>query len=600
MSYPGKLNARLSSWPGLSYPKDNNYLTQVKDRGYFILVDRNAKNIALLPGGEINTLLAENNKLLFVFGSVDIVGTKQDIIDTLYLSGLEMDEINKIISAGISIDNLNTPESQQWITIFKNRNITPTTLVTQPTTLIVPPVTRPITLIVPLVTRPTTLTVPPVTRPTTLTVQPMIQMGTTQPRVAQPVTRTPVTPTIQTTQIIQPQVVAETPPNLSYPVRSNYSLDYIASLRKIIHDTISNHYLGLQPGTPEGSLGNNSNFETMPQILEQLFALYDQLFFRNQLTEIINKDKIQLNLGYSDKLTRTGGYCDRKGCVYSIRLSQPIMLGTFRKGEKSHSANGLQCYNRLACLMNVFEHELVHFVVEITHGHVKRDTIYKSHGLYFQQLVQAYFGHTEFKHALTRNIEKPGKKEDFNIGDTVSYESKTGEIITGVIVKLNPTRAVVGTVSVPYTILRQATQEEIDDNTMNMLGEKVATLTIGQRIPGAYNFHVGDIVSYTNKGQITNTGRISKINPKNIVIGQYKVPHQLVRAATEDERNRFLFSPEAQLPKEKTKIDFYLGQTVQFKDSKTGQTIIGTIQKLNPTRAVVGTYTVPYTMLTPS
>jgi hypothetical protein len=72
------------SYPGLLYPKYNLlYLDELKERGYFILVDRNAQNISLLPGSEINTLLNENKNLFFVF-NLNVAGTRQDVIDALY------------------------------------------------------------------------------------------------------------------------------------------------------------------------------------------------------------------------------------------------------------------------------------------------------------------------------------------------------------------------------------------------------------------------------------------------------------------------------------------------------------------------------------
>ena len=112
------------SYPGLLYPRDDQYLRRVKERGYFILVDRNARNISLVPGGDINNILAKNRSFLFVFGK-NIAGDRQDIIDSLYLSGVEIQDINGIISQGISIDNINTPESQQWIDIFRRQNFAP-------------------------------------------------------------------------------------------------------------------------------------------------------------------------------------------------------------------------------------------------------------------------------------------------------------------------------------------------------------------------------------------------------------------------------------------------------------------------------------------
>lgn len=110
------------SYPGLTYPTDANTLNTIKDQGYFVLVDRNADNIALVPGGEINTFLNTYQDWIFVFG-MNIVGTRQNIIDALYLLGYDVNQITQIITAGISIDNVNTPEAQQWITIFKQQNI---------------------------------------------------------------------------------------------------------------------------------------------------------------------------------------------------------------------------------------------------------------------------------------------------------------------------------------------------------------------------------------------------------------------------------------------------------------------------------------------
>jgi hypothetical protein len=159
------------SYYGLVYPKDEGYLREVKERGYFILVDRNAKNISLIPGGQINNILATNNTLLFVFGR-NIAGTRQDIIDSLYLLGLDLQNINNITSFGISIDNINTFESQQWITIFHQQNVTPAvtqlTLAPKPVTqLTLAPIRQPVTqlTLTPIRQPVTQLTLAPIRQP---------------------------------------------------------------------------------------------------------------------------------------------------------------------------------------------------------------------------------------------------------------------------------------------------------------------------------------------------------------------------------------------------------------------------------------------------
>jgi ribosomal protein L35AE/L33A len=632
------------TYPGLLYPRDNNYLTQIKNSGYFILVDRNAVNTSLLPGGEINKLLGSNPKLLFVF-DVHITGTRQDIIDALYLSGYSLENITQTIASAICIDNVNSSTAQQWISLFQKQNLAITNTQINSKIIVAQP---PIHLTNINKTQTVKLTHPQQSpqQPQPIRQIPQVQISipqqpqqSQQPQQPQPIRQIPqvqISIPQQPQQSQQPQPIRQIPqvqipipqqprpisttiiklkieepviqpmipqtmepiielyhkientneiPNLSYPVKSSYNEKHISYLRQLIHDDINRRYLG-----------GNGNFEIIPNILEELLKLYDDLFFKKQLSEMITKDKIQLSLGYSDKLTKTGGYCDREGCVYNIKLSQPIIMGTFRRGEKSHTSNGLQCHDRLECLMNVFEHELIHFIIGITHGHIKGDPIYKAHGLYFQQLMKAFFGHTEFKHSLTRNIDKPGKREDFKLGDHVSFESNNGEIITGTIEKLNPKRAIIGTYSVPYTLVRHATETEIQKYTqtkeVDVLVTKISTLNVKDK-----PLNIGDIVSYEIKGKLS-TGRISQINPKTYVIGNYKVSKQIVRHANEIEKNIFLLSPAA-IP-EKTRADFHLGQTVKFTNSKTKQTITGIIEKLNPTRAVIGQYMVPYNMLSPA
>lgn len=117
----------MNANPGLTYPKDNALLTAVKDSGYFLLFDRNAESISLLPGGDINQLLAANNSLMFIFGSThpvvtNITGTPQDIEAALIMSGFTANEIDTILSSGITSENVATSEAQEWINIFKERN----------------------------------------------------------------------------------------------------------------------------------------------------------------------------------------------------------------------------------------------------------------------------------------------------------------------------------------------------------------------------------------------------------------------------------------------------------------------------------------------
>lgn len=538
----------MTTTPGLSYPNDKNYLTTVKDRGYFIHVDHASDNISLLAGGDINRLITENKELFFIFGmkgnvsDVNIAGSRQDIIDALYLSGYSVERITELVSAGISADNIESSASQQWITIFKDRNNGKITNTQQRETTNI--------------------------------------ANTQQTKMMKPVAQTP-------TQ-------GEHPPNITYPVTSNYTSAYIMYLRQIIHTAMTETYLG-----------KNANFEAPPNILQELFRMYDEVFFGKGLSAQTQSNNIRLTLTYSDRMTKTGGCCSVTGCSYEIRLSQHVILNTFRKGENFHISNGLQCYDRLDCLMNVFEHELIHFIIGINGksgkpGHIKGDPIYKSHGIYFRQLMKAYFGHTECVHNLTEDGEaNTGKIEHFHIGQYVTYTSKKDEPIVAKIDKLNPKRAVIGNMTVPYEMLRVATEEEVrlhyDPAVIKLKGKYKDEI---DAFATKKNFMVGDIVSYPSKERGIVTDRISRINPKTYLIGKYKVSHAVVRIPTAEEKALFLKSPAANVVL-KTRDDFYMGQNVKFTCSKTRELITGQVVKLNPTRAIIAGYSVPYHMLFP-
>ncbi len=520
-------NCSQMSYPGLSYPKDQ--ISEIKAKGQFVMVDRNKNQPYLVNGGNINQLLEQNPQLIFVF-DVHIAGTRQDIIDALYLSKYTVEDITRIIDSHISIHNVNAPIAQDWIAIFASEN-----------------------------------------------------------------NSTNIRPRAPTPQH------GERPPNLSYPVTSNYTSAYIQYLRQTIHDALADH----------------TNFEQPPDILPKLFTMYDRMFFGDQIQKIMAQKNVQINFIYNDRLVKKSGYCIKESCRYTINFSIAVLLQTFRNGEEFHISSGIKCYDRLECLMNVFEHELIHFIIQIVHGHVKGDPIYKSHGEFFIQLARAYFGHTSFKHSLNQDGNKVGSRENFKLNDFVTYDSsKRGMTITGKITKLNPKTAQVGEYRVPYPMLRLATSSEISNMASSELraqdyieasesmgfplSEEDRNLfyhlegmetQLSQRI--SYQPKLGDIVSFDAKGTVI-TGRVDKINTKTVRVANWRVAPSHLRLATDAERINFLSKP---VVRENTREDFHIGQVVQFTSKRTGQVVTGPITKLNPARATINDYTVPYAML---
>jgi hypothetical protein len=346
-------------------------------------------------------------------------------------------------------------------------------------------------------------------------------------------------------------------PSLSYPVSFDYRPTDISVMKNSLMQ----------------ELNINHNFITMPDILGKVFNLYDKIYFNNELNNIIRKNGVELKFAYSDKLTKTGGHCSKHKNSYKITISRVVILSTFTNGEKCHVSNGLQCSSRLECLLNIFEHELIHFVIQITKGHIKSDPIYKSHGKFFRALVNAYFGHTETKHSLLHNLDKVGKREEFNVGDTVTFKSKSGDYVVGKISKLNPKRAVVDKYSVPYTILKHS-DSQVTVNTSPIVSQPIKN-----------KFKVGDIISYTMNG-VTETNKILRVNEKTYSVGKYRIHHSNARIPKDNETCSTV----------KTAKDFYVGQVVTFQNKK-GQIITDKIIKINPSKAKLSNYLVPYHML---
>lgn len=226
--------------------------------------------------------------------------------------------------------------------------------------------------------------------------------------------------------------------------------------RKYIHQTLIDN-------------GVSKNFSSLStNVLDEIFELYDQVFFGGQIKRKIKSEGHILKLQFTEgSRTKLGGWCktQRSGKVCHYTLSFPIGLYTrlFTGGEKKLTLGGLSCSDRLMCLQMVFEHELVHLLMQL-YGYESKvvtgpdKNIYSPHGKLFKCVLHFYFGHTEIKHNLLGvSEEKQLAKEDVNVGDKVKINMK-GEIKEGYITKKNPVRAVVALddgrkISAPYNLL---------------------------------------------------------------------------------------------------------------------------------------------------
>lgn len=158
--------------------------------------------------------------------------------------------------------------------------------------------------------------------------------------------------------------------------------------------------------------------------LERLFALYDAGVFAGAIGEALASPRGgPLALEVSRRMTRSGGITRRRvsrvgGVVrqaFSIGVSELLLRGTFSGEERAITVCGVVCSDRLAALMRIFEHELVHLCEFLVWGESNC-----SQGR-FAGLVGGLFGHSEATHRLVTPRERAFVEHGVRVGARVRF-----------------------------------------------------------------------------------------------------------------------------------------------------------------------------------
>ena len=163
--------------------------------------------------------------------------------------------------------------------------------------------------------------------------------------------------------------------------------------------------------------GVSSNFKKLsPSDIEYIFHLYDSILFSGRIQSTINDNHSRLSFYTLSSVVPEGlmGLCasDREhgsiSCNYEIHIPYSKFKSLFTKGERSHAASGINCNNRVQCLLITFEHELCHLIHYIF---VDRDLAVKNrkyiedHGELFKCLAKTLFYHNKQYHVLVEGVD---------------------------------------------------------------------------------------------------------------------------------------------------------------------------------------------------
>jgi len=312
---------------------------------------------------------------------------------------------------------------------------------------------------------------------------------------------------------------------ISYPIRERRSLDYINGNRRNIYDILSSSYTG------------DITMVTSP-LLTNMFELYDGMFFGGRLSKKITDTNSTMSFEVSGQMTSTAGKCMmRNGCNFTIRMSIPVFTDINPTGITPLYSNGVPCYNRLACLMNVFEHELCHFIVYIytskyTAKRIADKKIYGAHGRYFKEIVGAFFGHVRTTHNLLAvPIDENEKlsKGQVRINQLVKFSgrdrgSSDRKIVMGIVTKLNPKRTVVwtpaGIYRPRYESLAYVRDDDEDPIYYQTLDEAKADLKLRIVFVDKPNNSLANLLGSSNPTNSGNSSNSSIVNRGVPLVGR--------------------------------------------------------------------------------
>lgn len=193
------------------------------------------------------------------------------------------------------------------------------------------------------------------------------------------------------------------------------------------------------------AIGEDITPETIQKIdideLKLMFELYDEYFFKNKLSKLASEMGCRWVICWNHKCTTTAGRVwasSKEGDHHNIKLELSSLV--FKKAiKKLMDSEDLyikldkenQCDSVLSCMMNTFEHELIHalqgcFCTAWVRSN-KGPGIWKprvapgsGHSKTFMSILNNTFGHLTYKHAFFLSNEEYGDR----YGDRYEPEEK--------------------------------------------------------------------------------------------------------------------------------------------------------------------------------
>ena len=196
---------------------------------------------------------------------------------------------------------------------------------------------------------------------------------------------------------------------------------------------------------------NQKDFKINDSDIKKTFEILDNIYFNNNIIDYIKVTNSTLNFSASSRLKKTAGFCKWEKFIngygdfdygnFEIQISKPIIDNLFSdKKTKSLKINGVHCFDKLECFINLYQHEITHLLITIFCEDYGRGM--GGHTHMFKNIVYNLFGHTDYKHLLLDgdSIQMEDdilfNKTNIEIGDYVISKEINNKIIEGVVEKV--------------------------------------------------------------------------------------------------------------------------------------------------------------------
>ena len=221
-----------------------------------------------------------------------------------------------------------------------------------------------------------------------------------------------------------------------------YQLCKKLSLRKISQEDITKYRINIHTKLIRdiGEIMPDTIGDIEIDHLKLMFELYDELFFKNELSKLASEMGCKWVICWNHKCTSTAGRvwpsCKEGDCrIIKLELASLVFKKALNKLMKSEDLyikldKNNQCDSIISCLMNIFEHELVHalqacFCTDWVRSN-KGPGSWKpragpgsGHSKTFMSILNNTFGHFSYKHSLflsndeysERNPKEPKDKK---------------------------------------------------------------------------------------------------------------------------------------------------------------------------------------------